>query len=207
MTTGTGELPTPMTSSRSLLTWCSARPEQRQVARPGNGAQPARRESELLGSAAPQELTELIDDFQRNLHYNATMGKFYWGEWTNYIDPDHRTWESLTKDKVAALPIDFSRIEPGIDLIRFKIVLQYYNDIISGFSNREHLSPLIKRLETRVPDIKSLIVADNGESYDEPLIVVSLRDVNRRCARSSRCCCASTCMTRRRRRSLRTSVT
>ena len=32
-----------------------------------------------LGSAAPQELTELIDDFQRNLHYNATMGKFYWG--------------------------------------------------------------------------------------------------------------------------------
>ncbi|WP_324651654.1 ATP-binding protein [Georgenia sp. H159] len=131
-----------------------------------------------LGSAAPQELTDLIDDFQRNLHYNATQGKFYWGEWTNYIDSDHRTWEALTKDKVAALPIDFSTIEPGIDLIRFKIVLQYYNDIISGFSNREHLSPLIKRLETRVPDIKKLIVADDRESYNEPLIVVSLRDVN-----------------------------
>jgi hypothetical protein len=131
-----------------------------------------------LGTDAPTELADLIGDFQQNLHYNATMRKFYWGEWTNYIDPDHANWEALTKDKVTALPIDFSTIEPGIDLIRFKIVLQYYNDIISGFSNREHLSPLIKRLETRVPDIKKLIVADDDESFDEPLIVVSLRDVN-----------------------------
>jgi len=132
-----------------------------------------------LGSTAPQELAAVIEDFQTNLHYNATQGKFFWGEWTNYVDPDHSTWESLTKDKIVALPIDFSTIEPGIDLIRFKIVLQYYNDIISGFSNREHLSPLIKRLETRVPDIKKLItVEDDGDQYDAPLTVVSLRDVN-----------------------------
>lgn len=131
-----------------------------------------------LAPSVSCELADLIDDFQTNLHYNATMGKFFWGEWTNYIDPDHATWESLTKDKVVALPLDFSAIEPGIDLIRFKIVLQYYNDIISGFSNREHLSPLIKRLETRVPDIKKVIVADDSQTYDEPLIVVSLRDVS-----------------------------
>lgn len=104
-----------------------------------------------LGSSPSQELAHLIDDFQRNLHYNATMGKFYWGAWgSRPIDPDYATWEAKTKDQVIALPIDFSTIEPGIDLIRFKIVLQYYSDIISGFSNRERLSPLIKRLETRV---------------------------------------------------------
>lgn len=131
-----------------------------------------------LGPAAPRELADLIDDFERNLHYNATMGKFYWGEWANYVDSDHADWESLTKDKVTELPIDFSTIEPGIDLIRFKIVLQYYHDIISGFSNREYLAPLIKRLETRVPDIKKLIVADDDGVFDEPLTVVSLRDVN-----------------------------
>lgn len=131
-----------------------------------------------LGAASPQELADLMDDFQRNLHYNATMRKFYWGEWTNYIDPDHSTWESLTKDKVTALSIDFAMIEPGIDIIRFKIVLQYYSDIISGFSNKEHLGPLIKRLESRVPDIKKLVIATNIDSFDEPLIVVSMRDVN-----------------------------
>ncbi|MEU0499042.1 TetR family transcriptional regulator C-terminal domain-containing protein [Mycobacterium sp. NPDC006124] len=102
----------------------------------------------------------------------------YWGEWTNYVDPDHSTWESLTKNKVMALPIDFTTIEPGIDLVRFRTVLQYYSDIISGFSNKEHLGPLIKRLESRVPDIKKLIVAADDDYFGEPLVVVSLRDVN-----------------------------
>ena len=132
-----------------------------------------------LGSSSSQELANLIADFQQNLHYNATMGKFFWGPRSSTpIDPDHPAWETNTKDKIVALNIDFSKVESGIDLIRFKIVLQYYNDVISGFSNREHLSPLVKRLETRVPDIKKLIVVDDGQKYDRPLIVVSLRDVN-----------------------------
>lgn len=132
-----------------------------------------------LGTAAPQALTDLIDDFQQNLHYNPTQRSFYWGDWgPQYITPDHETWESLTRDKVLALPLDFSAIQPGIDLIRFKIVLQYYSDIISGFSNREHLAPLIKRMETRVPDIKRLVKATDDDGFSEPLIVVSLRDVN-----------------------------
>ena len=131
-----------------------------------------------LGSSPSQELESLIDDFQRNLGYNATQHSFYWGTWgPQYVTSDHQDWESHTSAKVAALPIDFSTIQPGIDLIRFKIVLQYYNDIISGFANREHLSPLIKRMETRVPDIKKLIIMQDDE-ITEPLIVVSLRDVN-----------------------------
>lgn len=132
-----------------------------------------------LGSSPSRELADLIEDFQENLRYNATMGKFYWGPWSHApIDSDNPSWAARTKDKIVELPIDFSTIESGIDLIRFKIVLQYYDDIIRGFSNREHLSPLIKRLATRVPDIKKLIVADDGEAFIEPLIVVSLRDVN-----------------------------
>lgn len=132
-----------------------------------------------LGSHSSSELAALIDDFHQNLHYNATYRKFYWGAWSGSpIDPDHHSWPSLTKDKVTALNVNFTTIEPGIDLIRFKIILQYYNDIISGFSNREYLAPLIKRLESRVPDIKKLVVASEDDSFDEPLIVVSLKDVN-----------------------------
>lgn len=132
-----------------------------------------------LGEAVPQELTDLYDDFDRNLHYNSSLRKFYWGDWAPpYYDPDHPDWESLTRQKVVDLPLDFASIEEGIDLIRFKIVLQYYSDIISGFSNREHLAPLIKRMETRVPDIKKLVSATDSASFDAPLVVVSLRDVN-----------------------------
>ncbi len=132
-----------------------------------------------LSDNPSQELETLIDDFRQNLHYNATQRQFYWGVWASpYVTPDSPTWDGHTRDKIMALPIDFSQIQPGIDLVRFKIVLQYYNDIISGFSNREHLSPLIKRMETRVPDVKKLIEARDEGGYDEPLIVVSLRDVN-----------------------------
>lgn len=132
-----------------------------------------------LGSAAPTELAELIDSFQRELHYNATLRKFYWGQWgRSPLDADNDLWPTVTKDRIKALPIDFSSIEQGIDLIRFKIVLQYYSDIISGFSNREHLGPLIKRMETRIPDIKRVVEARNDPTDLPPLIVVSLRDVN-----------------------------
>jgi uncharacterized protein len=132
-----------------------------------------------LGSTAPSELADLIRDFQHNLHYNATMRTFYWAQWSPpYITPDHESWEGLINDRILGLPIDFTVFQPGIDLIRFKIVLQYYSEIIGGFSNREHLAPLIKRLETRVPDIGNLIVVADDDPFDEPLIVVSLRDVN-----------------------------
>lgn len=132
-----------------------------------------------LGGSAPNGLEKLIDDFRQNLHYNATQRQFYWGTWgPQYITADAANWAEFTSDKVRALDLDFSGIEPGIDLIRFKIVLQYYSDVISGFSNREHLSPLIKRMETRVPDIKKLVITTDDNAYAEAVVVVSLRDVN-----------------------------
>lgn len=132
-----------------------------------------------LGDSAPQELQNLIDDFRFNLGFHSGQKKFYWGQWgNNPMYSDNTQWSEFIKGKITALTIDFSGIETGIDLIRFKIILQYYRDIISGFSNREHLSPLIKRMETRVPSIKKLIVASDDALPDKPLIVVSLRDVN-----------------------------
>lgn len=126
----------------------------------------------------PQSLIDLKDDFQQNLHFNPTQRRFYWGQWAPpYVTPDDSTWPSLTRDKVAALSIDFSTIK-DIDLVRFKIIVQYYSDVISGFSNREHLGPLIKRLQERVPDIKKLVEISEDPFAKTPLVVVSLRDVN-----------------------------
>lgn len=131
-----------------------------------------------LGDSASPELQDLIDDFRANLNFHSQQKKFYWGQWgNNPTYSDNEAWPDFIKGKIAALVIDFSGIKTGIDLIRFKIVLQYYSDIISGFSNREHLSPLIKRMETRVPSIKRLIIASDAPP-DKPLMVVSLRDVN-----------------------------
>lgn len=132
-----------------------------------------------LGQNSSASLDEVIEEFRVNLNFNSSMRKFYWGVWsrTPLTPEDDAAWEQTVKKRIADVEVDFSSIQPGIDLARFKIVLQYYSDIISGFQNREHLSPLIKRMEERVPDIKKLVVASD-DGFDQPLIVVSLRDVN-----------------------------
>ncbi len=130
-----------------------------------------------LGGDAPLELQALIDNFQVHLKYHSSQKKFYWSDPTRTVYEDNPAWDSLIRSPLMAIPLVFDSLK-DIDLIRFKIVIQYYNDIISGFSNREHISPLIKRLETRIPDIKKLIRVDDAALLQKPLTVVSLRDVN-----------------------------
>jgi DNA helicase HerA-like ATPase len=130
-----------------------------------------------LGSDAPAEMQALIDTFQTHLKFHSGQKKFYWNDPTRTIYEDNAAWDALIRDPVMELPLVFHSLR-DIDLIRFKVVIQYYNDIISGFSNREHISPLIKRLETRIPNIKKLIRVDDTALLQKPLTVISLRDVN-----------------------------
>lgn len=134
-----------------------------------------------LGDAAPDELTALIDEFRQHLHFHSAQRKFYWGTSSSSgIFQDHQDFEPTIRNKITELKIEFDKVDDGVDLIRLKIVLQFYSDTISGFANREHLGPLIKRLERRVPAIKKLIevVDDGAEDSQMPLTVISLRDVN-----------------------------
>jgi hypothetical protein len=51
--------------------------------------------------------------------------------------------------------------------------------MIRGFSNREHLSPLIKRLEKRILDLEKVIrIKNDTEIFDSNFTIISLRDVN-----------------------------
>jgi len=134
-----------------------------------------------LGAASPTELSALITNYQEDLNYHSQGRSFFFGTGSDRIwsdNADHDTeWKKRTSEAVEALPLVFTDLK-NIDLIRFKIVIQYYNDIIRGYSNREHIGPLIKRLETRIPDIKKLITIDESKLLAKPLTVVSLRDVN-----------------------------
>lgn len=134
-----------------------------------------------LGAASPAELNDLITDYQVNLNYHNQGHSFFFGTTTSGIWSDNQShdaqWKERTSSAVQALPLVFTGLK-NIDLVRFKIVIQYYNDIIRGYSNREHIGPLIKRLETRIPDIKKLITVDEAQLLAKPLTVVSLRDVN-----------------------------
>lgn len=65
-----------------------------------------------------------------------------------------------------------------INKIRFKFIFTYYQEIIRGHSNKEHLSPVIKRLENRIRDIKKIIEVSDGNEVKKNISIISLRDVN-----------------------------
>lgn len=128
-----------------------------------------------LGDAATSDLAALIEELRANLQFHSKAGTYFWPSANMYANDNG--WDGFLRPKVAALQLDVSGVT-DIDLVRFKIVLQYYRDVISGFANREHLGPLVKRMHVRVPSIKKLVRVSDDELAATPLTVVSLRDVN-----------------------------
>jgi len=132
-----------------------------------------------LGDQASRGFIELIDQMRTSLGYFSQSHNFYWDaasgsqrKWATDAD-----WSDFIKAQVTVVQQDFSAVG-DIDLVRFKLVLQYYRDVISGFANREHLGPMMKRMDERVPSIKQLIKVSDDAFTQVPLTVVSLRNVN-----------------------------
>jgi DNA helicase HerA-like ATPase len=65
-----------------------------------------------------------------------------------------------------------------LDKLKLQIIFQYYDDIIKGLANREHLSPLIKRMEKRFEDIRKVIEINDSISNQKNFTIVSLKEVN-----------------------------
>lgn len=134
-----------------------------------------------LGTNAPQALTDYIHDLQVKLNFHSGGRSFFYsqGVTTYYSDnPGHDAFfRELTYDRISAMTIEADGFQ-SIDRIRFKIVLAYYSDTFRGYANREHLGPLIKRLETLIPRIKRLVTVSDEDVLAKPLTVISLRDVS-----------------------------
>lgn len=62
--------------------------------------------------------------------------------------------------------------------VGLKIIIKYYDEMIRGFVNREHLSPLIKRLEKRIDDLEKVLTIKKEPESNKNLTIISLRNVN-----------------------------
>ncbi len=127
-------------------------------------------------------LETLIEDYNSNLGFHGMQKVFYYRRsggtdiYANNTAHD-AAWKEEILEKIQALPLVYTGLK-DIDLVRFKIVVQYYSDIIRGFANREHIGPLIKRLESRVSELKKVVKIGRSRLLSKSLTVISLRDVN-----------------------------
>jgi len=123
----------------------------------------------------------MLNDYKTHLKYHTGVNKFYWesdnGTKTYSDQPDFKP--SYLDAKVTGLTIDTAAID-SVDEIRLQIIIQYYDDIIRGFANKEHLAPLIKRLDRRVEDLKRVVKVEETPTADKKrnITIVSLKDVN-----------------------------
>jgi uncharacterized protein len=123
----------------------------------------------------------LLDDYRAHLQFHSGQHKFYYqaanGATTYSNQPNFQ--QDIVDGKVGILQINTDQISP-IDEIRLRVVLQYYDEIIRGFSNKEHLAPLIKRMDKRIDDLKKVIEIrkESAIRSGRNITIVSLKDVN-----------------------------
>lgn len=133
---------------------------------------------DCLGNNA--SITTLLDDYKNHLQYHSSQNKYYYQENGSRVFCDDANFKTNYIDaKVNQIDVDLSQIDQ-IDEIRLQIVVQYYDDIIRGFSNKEHLAPLIKRLDKRVDDLKKVIKVEDSDQVGNNIniTIVSLKNVN-----------------------------
>lgn len=131
--------------------------------------------SEIESFFPDSNLGEIRDRLRERLDYFNTQNEFtYVVDGTRYWNNDMRTHVAGDLDLITFPNITLNKL----DKLKLQIIFQYYDDIIKGHANREHLSPLIKRMEKRFEDIRKVIDINDDIVNPKNFTIVSLKDVN-----------------------------
>ena len=132
--------------------------------------------SELHFSIPNSNLIEIRDNLRERVQYHNTTYQFMFvsSGGTRYYDED---MASRITDELEGIIIPQVALN-DLDVLKLQIIFQYYDEIIKGFANIEHLAPLIKRLGKNFSDIRKVIEAKDDVSTSKNFTIVSLKDVN-----------------------------
>ncbi len=73
---------------------------------------------------------------------------------------------------------DISFDETNLGQIKFKILSQYFHEIINGYSNPEHIRPIIGRMFKKFLSLGRLITVVNNDNSKSNLEIIDLKDVS-----------------------------
>jgi len=124
-------------------------------------------------------LDSAIQFFQDFLQYNNKFSDYYFDQNGQQTRSAENNFDTLIDQGISTIATPIDQIN-AIEKIRLKIISAYYNDIVRGYSNKEHLAPLISRLKTRIPDLVKVIEiqADTATAAKKNFTVVSMKDLN-----------------------------
>ncbi|WP_439697416.1 ATP-binding protein [Mucilaginibacter sp. AW1-7] len=112
-------------------------------------------------------------DLRTNLQFHSKDKYFYY----NGVISTTAEFLPLLREKVNVLEPDISGLSV-IQKIRLKIIFNFYYEIQNGFANKEHIGPVMGRLDDRINDLEKVIEITQEKNEPCILSVVSLKDVN-----------------------------
>jgi len=131
-----------------------------------------------LSNSVLEESKEAIinikKDIENNLHFHSGTNDYYWST-TDSSNFNNNTAIYDAKLKSAVDNLKFKSDE--FSKLKLKIILNYFHETIKGYSNQEHIGPLIGRTFRKFDMLEKLIEI-NDQVDQNNLSVVCLRDVN-----------------------------
>ena len=122
-------------------------------------------------------ISEAIQHFG-HLKYHNTASDYYFNTRGGQIFSTNGGFDALINQGVEYITTPVENIN-GITKIMLKLVSCYYNDIVRGYANKEHISPLISRLKSRVPDLVKVIEErEPTVAEQKSLTIVSMKSLN-----------------------------
>lgn len=127
---------------------------------------------ETNGQSIASDILTIIESGELKFHSNSET--YYIG--SVYANSDLNTFLETAFPNLENIIIDAS----NLGKIKFKILSQYYHEIINGYSNQEHIRPLMGRMFKKFEMLGKLITIDgySGANQDSNLEIVNLKDVN-----------------------------
>lgn len=120
-------------------------------------------------------ILEVRDLLREGIDFYNNKGEFtYIKNGTRYWNNDVNELITQELNEIRLGQIDLNEL----DKLKLQIIFQYYDDVIRGHANREHLSPLIKRMEKRFEDVRKVITVNDNPVKKGNFTIVSLKDVN-----------------------------
>lgn len=124
--------------------------------------------------------TSLKDQVENSLTLNTTTDAYYWTTTTGPVYNNSATplYINYMKSSIDS----FSFKEDELSKIKLKILLNFYHEIVKGYSNSDHIRPLIGRMFKKFKMLEKVIEVvddiDTSNNVPNNLSVISLRDAN-----------------------------
>jgi hypothetical protein len=133
-----------------------------------------------LNAQGENSALTLRSEIENNLHLNTTTNAYYWDTATgpSYDNSQTPLYTTYIKSKVDS----FTFKDDELSRIKLKILINFYHEIVKGYSNSDHIRPLIGRMFKKFKMLEKVIGvvedSDTTNGQGSNLIVVSLRNAN-----------------------------